>query len=449
MEPRTQRLGLVASMAVVLGNIVGVMIFLTQGTVAKHLPWDGWVLAAWGIGGVLALLGALCMAELGAMMPEAGGDYVFIREAFGNHSAFLSGWTSVIITFPGSIAAMAVAICAYQLSSFVGGWVNEPVFALGAAAFSIKWSQVLALLIIVGLTWINAAGIRLAGWVQTTVTILPILLMLVAGVAVWFVTPTGPLPPAVDTASLSPWSGLWPAIVPIFFAYAGWNATAYIGSEVENPGRNLPLSMILGTLIAMGIYLVVTLVFLKGIPAASMPNVKGLVPFAALHRLFGPWAGQALNAVIALAVLGSLNATLLVGARISYAIAKQYESLGELGKLHPTKGTPARALWLQAGIAIVLVLSGQFDALVKYVSGVMMVFSSLAVASLVVLRKKQPSRERPYKMWGAPWTPALYIAFCAAVLVGMLLKSPKEVMWGALVTIAGIPVFAWLQKRSA
>ncbi len=444
----TSKLGLLAATAIVLGNIVGVMVFLTPAVAARHLPWDGWFLAAWGLGGALALLGALCLGELGAMMPEAGGDYIFIREAYGDRLAFLSGWTSVVITFPGSIAAMAVGLCFYQGPALLGGWVREPllVLELGSHPFALSGAQALGLGIIACLTATNHIGLRLTGWVQTAITATPLALVLLAAVAATLVSPSGPLPSPVDTSGMSPWQGLWPAIVPIFFAYAGWNVTTYIGGEIRDPGRNIPRSLILGTGLAVVTYLLVQWVFLAGMPAASMPNA-GFVPAQATGRLFGSWAGHLMTVVIALAVMGSLNATVLAGARISYAMAGKGVAFASLGSRSARFRTPATALWVQAGLAALLVLTGRFDALVKYVVGVMLIFSSITVAAVVVLRRNRPSAPRPYRVWGYPFTPALFVIFCVGVLLSLVMQSPWELFWGVLITALGLPAYEWIRRR--
>ncbi len=447
-QTKTSKLGLVAATAVVLGNIVGVMVFLTPSIAATHLPWNSWYLASWAVGGALALLGALCLGELGAMMPEAGGDYIFIREAYGDRTAFLSGWTSVVITFPGSIAAMAVGLCFFQGPALLGPWVRSAVFTLdfGTYYYTLSWAQALGLGVIALLTIINHVGLRLTGWIQTAITATPLLLVLVASVAVFFVTPTGPVPPAVATAGKSPWLGLWPAIVPIFFAYAGWNVTTYIGGEIKNPGRNIPRSLILGTGLAVLAYLLVQWVFLNGMPAASMPNAK-FVPAEATTRLFGGWAGHLLTVVIALAVMGSLNATVLAGARISYAMSGKGMAFSTLGSQSRRFGTPAAALWIQAALSGVLVLTGRFDELVKYVVGVMLIFSCVTVASVWELRYKRPELDRPYRVWGYPYTPILFVLFSGAVLVFLWLGSPRELLWGVLITALGLPAYEWIRRR--
>jgi APA family basic amino acid/polyamine antiporter len=444
------KLGLFAAVAVVLGNIVGVMIFLTPAQVGQLLPWDGWFLAAWAIGGALALLGALCLGELGAMLPEAGGDYVYIREAYGDTLSFLSGWTSVVVTFPGSIAAMAVGLCFFQGPALLGPGVQENAMYLdlGSSYYAISWAQIMGLGVIVLLTTVNHMGLALTGWFQTAITITPACLLSTAFLASFFVTPSGPEPKAVVSLAGSPWLGLFPALVPIFFAYAGWNVTTYIGGEIRDPGRNIPRSLLLGTSLAVALYLALCWVFLKGVPAAAMPGVP-FVPSVALGRLFGPWSAHLVTLVIALAVLGSLNATILAGGRISYAMAGRGVAFTSLGRLSPRLGTPAVALWVQAFIAMLLVLTGRFEELVNYVVVVMLVFSSIAVLAVIVLRVRRPDLPRPYRAWGYPVTPALFVLFSMAVVVFLLgrEKSRVEALGGLIIALLGLPAYALVRWR--
>lgn len=445
-----RQIGPVAAVAVVLGNIVGVMIFLTPAQVARHLPWDGWFLSAWALGGLFALLGALCLGELGAMMPEAGGDYVYIRSAFGPLPSFLSGWTSVVITFPGSIAAMAVGLCFFQGPALFGPGVREVALSLpmGVGTLSITWAQILALGVIALLTAVNHLGVRLTGWIQTAVTAAPVGLMLTAGVGALLVAPSGPAPKAVVSGAGSPLGGLFPALVPIFFAYAGWNATTYIGGEIRDPGRNIPRSLIAGTLLAIALYVITAAVFLHGVSAAAMPGVP-FVPAVAIGRLFGPTAASLVTLVIGLAVLGSLNATVLAGARIGLAMAERDAAPRPLARRSARFATPATALWVQAGLAMLLVLTGRFEALVRYVVVVMLIFSSVAVGSVLVLRHRQPDLPRPYRTWGYPVTPIAFVAFSLAVVIFQLWipSSRADALWGLLITALGIPAFYLIQRK--
>jgi len=449
-EGSLRKIGPAAAISIVLGNILGVMIFLTPAEVAKHLPWDGWFLAAWALGGALALMGALCLGELGAMLPEAGGDYVYIRKAYGETLSFLSGWTSVVITFPGSIAALAVGLCFYQGAEVFGPAIREPALSvvLGGWTYELSWAQLLGLGVIALLTAINHLGVRLTGWAQTAIIALPILLMVAAGAAAPFVEPSGPMPEPVVATDASPWLGLFPALVPIFFAYAGWNATTYIGGEIRQPGRNIPRSLIVGTALAVGLYMLICGVFLRAVPAAAMPGVS-FVPAVALGRLFGPWAGSLVSFVIALAVLGSLNATVLAGGRISLAMARHGLGFSSLRRRSARFQTPAAALWVQAALAMVLVLSGRFEQLIAYVVVVMLIFSSIAAAAVIVLRVRHPELDRPYRTWGYPFTPALFAAFNLAVVAFLLYgeESRLEAVWGLFITLLGLPIFWWMRQR--
>jgi basic amino acid/polyamine antiporter, APA family len=448
---KEKKIGLFAATAIVLGNIVGVMIFLTPSTVAKHLPWNGWFMLAWAVGGILALLGALAMGELGAMFPKAGGDYIYIREAYGEKTSFLSGWTSVVITFPGSIAAMAVGICVYQAPELFGAGLRNIAFNqnFGSWYFAVTWSQILAIGLVMLITTVNHLGTRFTAKVQTFIMATPIILMLIAGVAAFFISPAGLAPKAAVSTSGNPLMGFFPALVPIFFAYAGWNVITYIGGEIKNPGKNIPYSLIIGTLLSIGLYLLVLLVFLKGVSASAMPGLP-FVPGTAVGRLFGPKAASLLTIVIALAVMGSLNATILAGARISYAMAGHGLAIDPLKKKSKRFGTPVTALWVQAALASILILSGRFEQLIGYTVMVMLIFSTITVGAVIILRIKKPNLKRPYKSWGYPITPIIFMIFSIFV-IGFLFygaQTRTQALWGVAITLLGLPVFYLLKNRS-
>ncbi|MBU1536118.1 amino acid permease [Myxococcota bacterium] len=444
------KITLIPAIAIVLGNIVGVMIFLTPPAVAKFLPQTGWFFGAWIGGGLLAIAGALALGELGAMFPKAGGDYLYIREAYGEKLSFLSGWTSVVITFPGSIAAMAVGLCFFQGPQVFGPWVQKAVFSthIGSYHYVLTWAQILALGVIALITAINHLGARVTGWVQTTVIAAPVVLMIVAGVAAIFITPAGATPKAVADMSTNPFMGFFPALVPVFFAYAGWNVTTYIGGEIADPGKNIPRSLIIGTALAILLYMVVLGVFVKAVPVAAMEGVPFL-PAVALGRLFGASAGILFTMVIGLAIIGSLNATILAGGRISYAMAGHGLAFSSLGKESKKFGTPATALWVQAGLAGLLVLSGRFEQLIAYTVMVMLLFSALTVSASIMLRRTRPELERPYKTWGYPVTPILFIFFCLAVVAFLFYgaKTRYEAIAGVIITALGYPAYLFIKSR--
>ncbi len=447
MSSSSRRIGLSAAIAIVLGNIVGVMIFLAPSEVAKHLPWDNWFLTAWVVGGGLALLGAISLAELGAMLPEAGGDYVFIREAYGETLSFLSGWTSAVITFPGSIAAMAAGLCAFQGSEVFGSRVNDIALSieLGGCCFGVTGAQLLAIVVILAFTTINHLGVCLASRIQTILTALPVFLLVLAAGIVVFIKPSGPLPQPVPATDGNPWLGLFPALIPVFFAYSGWNVITYLGGEIRNPARNIPCSLVVGTLLAVCLYLIICWTFLQGMPAASMAEVS-FVPAVALGRLFGEGISWAINLFIAIAVLSSINTTVLAGARVSCAMSDNGLLFPCLKRLSSGSASPFAALWAQAAIAALLVLSGKSEQLVAYVVVVMLLFSSLAVGAVVVLRIRRPIAIRPYRVWGYPVTPIAYVVFSLLVVAYMLYEesSRTEAFWGMVITLLGLPVF-WLK----
>ncbi|MBN1654439.1 MAG: amino acid permease [Deltaproteobacteria bacterium] len=439
-----RRIGPAAAIAIVLGNIVGVMIFFTPPEVAKHLPWDDWFLAAWVIGGVIALMGAISLAELGAMLPEAGGDYIYIREAYGETLSFLSGWTSAVITFPGSIAAMAVGFCVFLGSELIGAGVNETALrvAFGGWYFSVSWAQFMAIVVILLFTAINHLGVCFATRIQTVLIALPLLLLVSAVGAIFFIKPSGPAPHHLSNIDGNPWLGLFPALIPVFFAYSGWNVITYLAGEVRDPARNIPYSLVVGTLSAIGLYVLICWIYLQGVPAAAMPGVSFL-PAVALGRLFGDWTGWYLTSLIALAVLSSINSTVLAGARVSCAMSENGLLFPCLKKLSSSSASPFVALWAQAAMSAFLVLSGEFEQLIGYVAVVMLLFSCLAVGAVLVLRGRRPVAVRPYRAWGYPVTPLVYLVFNLLVVATMLVEASTrtEALWGMAITMTGLPVY--------
>jgi len=452
MAPTGTRIGLPGAIAIVLGNVVGVAVFLTPPEVARHLPWNRWFLSAWALGAVPALVGALCMAELGAMLPRSGGDYAYIREAHGEPLAFLSGWTSTVITFPGSVAAMAVGLSAFQGAELFGPRILAPAFraVVWGAGLQLSWAQVVALGIIVAFTALNQLGIAQVGRVQTALVALPVLGILIAGAAALIATPSEATLPAAVTTDGSPWKSLLPALVPVFFAYSGWNVITYVGDEIRDPARTIPRALAVGTLLAAGLYVLICWTLLQAVPAAAMPGL-GSVPAYACSRLFGSWAGTLSTAVIGVAVLSSLNATILAGARVSRAMSLDGLAFSFLQRRGWRSRAPTRALWLQAGLSALLVVTGRFEQLLAYVVVVMLLSSSLSVAAVLVLRLRKPDIPRPYRVWGYPLTPTVYVLFCLLVVAFMILeeRSRAEALWGMAITALGLPAFWWQRRASS
>lgn len=413
------RLGRWSAQSIVAGSMLGIGIFIAPPVVAQHIHSSGYFLLMWLFGGLAALCGALCVAELGAMMPRAGGEYPYLRLAYGPGIAFSTGWLQLLATFPGSLAAMAVGTATYQLPVLFGEQFAAPVdLGVMTLAGPTFWAVVLVL----GLTGLNHVGVVLSGRVQLVLTVVPLAVLLL--VSLFVVGDVG----TVQVGGAGPGLDLWPipapaalaaAYLPVYFAYSGWNAAIYIGGEIEDPGRNLPNAVIGGTLAVLVLYMVLSAGFLSVFGVEDLAGV-GEAGTAAAGALFGHAGVIVVTTMILLAMLGSLNGSVMTGSRIAYAMSEQGHFPASGGRLHARFGTPVVALWTQAGLAIGLIAMQGFEQLMRYASCAMLISGSLTVYSVVRLRKKLPDRPRPYRVALYPWVPYAYIGsslFVLAVLV--------------------------------
>ncbi len=431
-------IGGLASTAIVAGSMLGIGIFLAPPVVARHLPGLLPFFGAWLLGATVALSGATAYAELGAMLPRAGGDYVFHREAFGGSVAFATGWVLFGAVFAGSIAAISVPLCEFQLSTLVEagaaalGWPGagralfEPLLGLAAGA---SWlptgNQLVALGVVVGLTALNAAGARVSARTQLVATLVPVLLLSAGALyAIVLGAPVGGSPaPPVAGAGEGAGSGAggldgWvTAFLAVYFAYSGWNALVYVSGEVRRPGRTIPRALAGATVLVTALYLLLCVGFLSVLGFSGLQGA-GEAGSATARALGGDGARLLVAATVGLALLASINGTVLGGARIAYAMARGGALPSGLGRLNRA-GVPGRALWLQAAWAGALVLTGTFETLLQLVAVAMLVCGSTTVASLFVLRVRSPEAARPYRATGYPALPALYLV-CSLAVVGSL-----------------------------
>jgi len=425
MEPDSKQgqeaprvIGGLASIAIVAGSMLGVGIFLAPGVVARQLHDPLAFLLVWVLGGVISLAGAVAYAELGTLFPKAGGDYVFLREAFGPSAAFASGWLLFVGVFCGSIAAMAAAVCQYQIPALLAPLVDvdlaRPLARFGPLSFD--GSRLCAVGLVALLTVANAAGTRLSARVQVLLWGVPMALLTVG--ATWAAFAGHRF--GVDVPG--PWAGADPAaavtrsLLAVYFAYAGWNAVAYVGGEVRNPGRNIPLGLLGGTLGVTALYLLLCWGFVSvlGMDVLARTDEAGT---ATAGVLAGAAAQHTVTALIAVALLGAVNGTILGGARIAYAMAHDGGLPRALGTLRDRPKTPGRALWLQAALTALLIFSGTFEALLELTSIAMLAMGGLAVASLFVFRRRLPDAPRPYRALGYPILPGLYLAASLCIIV--------------------------------
>ncbi|MEZ4600814.1 MAG: amino acid permease [Syntrophotaleaceae bacterium] len=428
-------LGLGDALLLIIGNVIGAGIFTTSGFLAGELPHPWLFLGIWVLGGVLTLCGALTYAELAGMFPLHGGDYQFLKEAYGRWAGFLLGWVLFWVINPGSIAALSIGLVSYLKMFFPGlGSGGEKLLAAG---------------LILAFSSINFRGIRLSGTTQnifTLGTVLTLLALIGAGLlsggGAWGnLTAAGPV-------TISPGKLFANPMIAVIFTYSGWFASAYIGSEIKNPQRNLPLSLILGTLCVALVYTLINLVYLYAMPVEAM---KGLVNVAqeAMGRLYGPTMASLVSVPIALAIAAGINATILTGARVSFAMGEDNVFWSRLKKIHPVYQTPGWALLVQALLSCLLVLLGTFNQLLGYVVFVMVLSSIASGLALFVLRLRQPGTIRPYRTWGYPFVPLVFVSAYLCILVQIGLANPKTSLLGILIALAGLPVYLRMKMRAA
>ena len=428
-----RRLNLFDATLLVIGNVVGAGIFTTSGFLAGELPQPLLFVAIWVIGGLLTLCGALTYAEMAGMFPRSGGDYQFLKEAYGPWAGFLLGWVSFWVITPGSIAVLSIAMVAYIKGFFPLHYVLSEKF--------------LAVAIIFLLSFINYRGVRLSGTVQDIFTLGNLLIML-ALISGGLTSGNGNWQHFASASSASlPFPKLFgPAMIAVLFTYSGWFASAYIGAEIKNPERNLPLSLLLGTIIVTVIYTAMNLVYLYAVPLSQL---KGNVNVAQLtaETLFNPRIAQVVSLSIILAISGSINATILGGTRIYYAMAEDKIFWSPLKKLHPKYGTPHLSILSQMILACILVSLGTFGQLLSYLVFVMLLSSIAAGAAHFILRLRKADLPRPYRTGAYPVVPLLFICFYIWIAAQIAYSKPLTSIAGILIALSGLPFYLWLKTK--
>lgn len=415
---QTRALGALPAMALVAGSMLGIGIFIAPPVVAAQLDRPGAFLMMWMLGGLSALCGALSVAELGSMMPTAGGDYPYLRRAYGPGLAYAAGWLQLLAIFPGSLAAMAVGTAKFQFPIVFGEAYDVP------ARFGIDLdpSMFWAVVIVVVLTGLNHVGVVLSGRFQVALTGIPVAILVVSSVLVLLQSDSGGAwsGSSAESFELPGISAVALAFLPVYFAYSGWNAAIFVGGEIRNPARNLPRALVGGTLGVTVLYFMLCVGFLTVFSMDDLANT-GEAGTAAARSLFGGLGVFVVTTLILLAMLGSINGTVITGSRIAFAMARDGQCVEQAGRLGRF-GTPAVALWMQAGWTIVLMMSQGFESLVNYTSAAMLITGTMTVMAVFVLRRKLPDMHRPYRTWGYPVTPLLYAGSSVFVLV-MLAKD--------------------------
>jgi APA family basic amino acid/polyamine antiporter len=416
----------------VVGGIIGGGIFRTPATVAERLRSPGLVLLAWVIGGLVALIGALCFGELGQRRPRAGGGYVYLRETFGPLPAFLYGWTLVLVIATGAIAAVAVTFADYTLA---------------LAGLPHRFSVPLAVAAIVLLAGINYLGVRPAAITQNIFTILKLVaLAALIAAGLFLAAPSPPLAaPSLPGAVGGLGTALGSALVPILFTYGGWQQTNFIAEEIIEPEKNLPRALVLGVAIVVAVYLLTNVAYLRVLGVEQL--AASTAPAAdAMQAVLGPIGGKLIAAGIALSTFGFLNLVILVTPRVLQAMAADGVFFQRLAVLHPVYRTPTAAIVALAVCAIVLTLSGTFGQLVDYVTFGDWIFFGLTVAALFIYRRREPEAAG-FRVPGYPVTPALFVFAAAYVVYSAIASNPTNAGIGAGLIALGIPAFLYWKPR--
>jgi APA family basic amino acid/polyamine antiporter len=505
-----QRLGLFDATMLVAGTMIGSGIFIVSAEISRDLGSSGWLLLIWVLTGLITLAGALSYAELSAMMPEAGGQYVYLRESYSPLFAFLYGWTMFLVIQTGFIAAVAVAF-----SKFLGvlvpalgtdtanpqtwilfqhvfaepivlnlplPWLSKPLEVFNRKEFTVTGGQLVAVGVIVFLTALNCRGVKEGKTVQNIFTVtktLALAALIVIGLTI------GANKIAIDANTADPWGGATttamfykihdlvngPVILTVMMVFGAsmvgglfsadsWNNVTFIAGEMRNPRRNLPLSLFLGVTLVITLYVLANIAYLAALPLQGSANAT--TPFergishaqadrvgTAVLEVVAPGTGVTLMALaILVSTFGCVNGLILMGARLYWAMAQDKLFFRSVGALN-NRGVPAAGLALQAVWSIVLLFTGTYNELLDYIIFATLLFYALTVGGLFILRRTRPNAERPYRAFGYPVVPALYVVACVAIMVDLLIVKPVFTWPGLLLVLTGIPVYYLWRLRGA
>ena len=439
-EPLLRRLGLGAAFALVVGTIIGTGVFVKTAVMAQQAGTPGWVLAAWAAAGALSLTGALTYAELGALFPRAGGEYVYMREAYGPAAGFLYGWTRFWIASPGSIAAYGVGAAKF----------------LSALAPVAGHQDAAAVALILLFTALNCLSVAFGGRLQSALTVLKTAMIAGLAGALLLAAPGGSWAnlAAPAGAGFRGWGLFGAAVLSALWAFDGWNNLPMAAGEIEDPGRVLPRALGFGMLAVLALYAAANLAYFHALPFGEI-----LTSYSTAHRealpvaakaaqaAFGPGAARLLSAAFVLSALGAMNGSILTGARVPYAMARDGLFFKKLGEVGGGSRVPVLAVAAQGAWSCALALSGTFDQLTDYVVFASWIFYALCTAALFVFRRRLPDAPRPYRAPGYPWVPALFLLGSLLLLANTLRASPRDSLIGLGFIAAGLPVYFLFRRR--
>jgi APA family basic amino acid/polyamine antiporter len=452
-------LGAWASGAIVVGTMIGTGIFLKPAEMAREGRFISVVFAAWIVGAILSLFGALSFAELGAAIPEAGGEYAYLRRAFGPVWGFLFGWMHSIVGRPSSMSSIAAGLA--RFAGFLLPAIATPIFTVHVAIpgltqwlapydFVFTWAQPFAVAWLLIMTGVNYLGVRLGGAVQVFLTVIKIIsVVVVIGVAFFSATPAAHAPNPVWPATLDVGvlSAFLAALAAALWAYDGWEDLNLVGSEVQDPQRNFPRALVGGVSLVAVIYLLFSAACLKVLPFSQVvmsPHIASDV----VAQVAGRGAAAWITVAMVISAIGSMNSSVLSGARVPYAMARDGIFFRIADGIHPKYRTPGRALIFQGVLASLMALTGTFEELTNLFIFAGWIFYGLAVVALFRLRRTEPDMPRPYRCWGYPWVPGLFVAGALALTINIWIERPGRSSLGLLLILAGLPFYRWWTRRA-
>jgi len=430
--------------AIVVGTIIGSGIFLVPREMMEAVGSVQWVFLAWVVGGLLSFFGAVTYAELGAMKPGAGGEYIYVRDAYGPLLGFLYAWTWFTIGKPASIASVSSGMVRVLGTFPALAFLSHEVlgFQLFTERIAITWGHGLAVTAILFITALNYVGVRRAGSFQAFFTILKVA-MIAAIALVCFASPAGDWNNYSTGAAASPGgiSGFMVALIAALWAYDGWNNLNMVGGEIRRPGRSIPLALVGGILAVAALYLLTNAAVQYMMPAALVAQSDQPASLAMLLAS-GTWGAGLVTVGMAVSMFVTMNGQILTGARIPFAAARDGYFFHRLADVHPRFHTPTMSLIFQSALTIALVLlGGSFQQLFSLAIFSAWLFYMIAASSIFVFRRREPDADRPYRAWGYPVVPGLFILASAVLLYYSFTENLRNSLWGSLVILAGVPVF--------
>jgi basic amino acid/polyamine antiporter, APA family len=454
-------LGLTDTTMLVIGTVIGTGVFMKTSVMMQQVETPALVLAAWIAAGLLSLAGALTYAELGAALPEAGGEYVYLRTAYGEAPAFLFGWTRFAVAAPGSIAILGVGFATF-LSAILplhSVWATHTFQVFGR---EIQWQfgmvQVVAVSAILFFSAINCIGVAFGGRVQSFLTVAKLLGIAVIVGGVFFFSRTATWENLAPSPGTPPWSGLkafGAAMLAALWAYDGWNNMPMVAGEVRNPGRNIPRALISGMVVVTTVYCVANLAYFYALPAievitSNSTAYRNALPVAtkAAQSFLGSTGGKLVSIAFMLSAVGALNGSILSNARVPFAMARDGVFFARFGRLSEGARVPVWSIVIQAAVASVLAISGSFDQLTDYVLFASWIFYGLTTSAVFVLRRRLPDLPRPYRTFGYPLVPLAFVLVAVWLVINTLQTSPVESAVGLILLTLGLPFYFYYRRTT-